>query len=237
MSSERQRRRNSSASDEFDISLMYDDIEKIREIEEEEEKDQNNKLSFAGMMSLIAGGLLLASGALAGLGIINEQIFGFLFAAFIVVGFGALGYGFYKTLKLAFREKELRFPALNVYKKTKPIVEEAKTKTSQKTKTQDNTQRERARAQARYRRRPMSTMYGGRKTLMRSLTNRVFSGVAAGLAEYMGVSATLVRFAFIASLVTLFPLPIFLYLLLSIILPTDYVSEFQERGNSNVRTS
>ncbi|MEM7515118.1 MAG: hypothetical protein AAF388_29595, partial [Bacteroidota bacterium] len=115
----RQRYRRTSSLDEFDTSLMYDDIEKIRELEEEEEKDQNNKLSFAGMMALVAGAALFITGALGGL--LPPDLTGFLMGALPVVGFGALGYGFYKTLKLAFRQKELSFPTLNVYRKTKPI--------------------------------------------------------------------------------------------------------------------
>ena len=61
MARERSRRR-SSIIEEFDTSLMYDDIEKIREAEEEVAKDQGTQLGAAGMMALVAGaGLLLST--------------------------------------------------------------------------------------------------------------------------------------------------------------------------------
>ena len=60
MERESYRRRNAQ-QDEFDLSLMYDDIEKIREREEEEEKDQNGKLGSAGMMAFFAGLAILAA--------------------------------------------------------------------------------------------------------------------------------------------------------------------------------
>jgi len=233
MAQERQRRR-SSIAEEFDTSLMYDDIEKIREREEEEEKDQNGKIGSAGLMAFIAGASLLATGLVAGSLGAFPQLMEFLSNfALPVIGFGALGYGFYKTLKLAFRQKELNFPALNVYRKTRPVAasssraetERESTRTARNTRTY-TTENARARARARQARTYRRT--SKRKVLRRSRTNRVFSGVAGGIAEYLGVSSALVRFALIAASFVAFGfVPMFLYLLFSIVLPANY-DEFDE---------
>lgn len=213
MATERYRRR-SSVADDFDTSLMYDDIEKIREREEDEEKDQNSKLGSAGMMALTAGAALLLAGIFGA--VIPGDFAEALNAILPIIGYGALGYGFFKTMKLAFREKELNFPALNVYRKTKPVpppVNEEKARS----RTQNTN------SSTRYQRRPRT--YGKssqRKTLKRSRSNRVFSGVAGGIAEYAGISAALIRFAFVAALFMGIGMPIFIYLLLSIVLPANY---------------
>lgn len=214
--------------EEFDTSLMYDDIEKIREREEEEEKDQNSKLGSAGMMAFFAGAALLTTGILSSMGLIPFGLAEFLkSAALPVIGFGALGYGFYKTLKLAFRQKELNFPALNVYRKTKPVSApkpktKAKSEESQKSRSRENTAN-----QTGYQRRTRTyRRTSERKSLRRSRTNRVFSGVAGGIAEYVGISAALIRFAFIAGMFMSGGMSVFIYLLLSIVLPANY--DYQE---------
>ncbi|MEZ4774884.1 MAG: PspC domain-containing protein [Bacteroidia bacterium] len=217
MATERYRRR-SSVADDFDTSLMYDDIEKIREREEDEEKDQNSKLGSAGMMALIAGAGLLMVGAFQWA--IPGDFIEALNAILPIIGYGALGYGFFKTMKLAFRDKELNFPALNVYRKTKPVPPPVNEEAARTQNTNSNT---------RYQRR--SRTYdrpGQKKVLRRSRTNRVFSGVAGGIAEYMGISAALIRFAFIAGLFMGIGMPIFIYLLLSIVLPANYDSIAQK---------
>lgn len=243
MARERYSRRRSVA-EEFDTSLMYDDIEKIRELEEEEEKDQNAKLGSAGAMALIAGGGLLSLGLLSGMGIALGDLGQFMQVALTIIGFGSLGYGFFKTLSLAFRQKELNFPALNVYRKTRPVGSSAKntssgantrTKPSQESREESRNKRtrqqtenpyERARQRGTYRReqRTYRRAETGRKALRRSRTNRVFSGVAGGIAEYAGISPALVRFAFIASFFMPFlvAMPVFVYLLLSIVIPNNY---------------
>ncbi|MDX2246287.1 MAG: PspC domain-containing protein [Bacteroidia bacterium] len=212
MATERYRRR-SSISEDFDTSLMYDDIEKIREREEDEEKDQNSKLGSAGMMALIAGAGLLLVGVFQWA--IPFDFMEALNAILPIIGFGALGYGFFKTMKLAFRDKELNFPALNVYRKTKPVPPPVNEEAARAQNVNSNT---------RYQRRPRTYERSNnqKKALRRSRTNRVFSGVAGGIAEYMGISAALIRFAFIAGLFMGIGMPIFIYLLLSIVLPANY---------------
>ncbi len=238
----RERYRDSDSLEAFDTSLMYDDVERIREREEEAEKNENDKLSFAGMMALVAGIGMVAVGILGYL--IPGDITQILSTALPVVGFGALGYGFYKILKLAFRKKELEFPTLNVYRKTNKAKSRpsqsntsssasssrtrTRTTTTESTGTADPREAYRTRT---YRRRTRTGSGQQKKTLSRSRLNRVFSGVAGGLAEYTGVSANLIRFGFIISMFMTAGFPvIFIYLLLSIILPPDYDSSSFDKG-------
>ncbi|MEZ4847627.1 MAG: PspC domain-containing protein [Bacteroidia bacterium] len=223
MATERYRRR-SSIAEEFDTSLMYDDIEKIREREEEEEKDQNSKLGSAGMMALTAGVALLLTGIFQTA--IPLDFTEALMTILPIIGYGALGYGFFKTMKLAFREKELNFPALNVYRKTKPVPPPVKEETSERTfgRTTSTSRNTNTQSNTRYQRRPRTYQRSNqkKKSLRRSRSNRVFSGVAGGIAEYAGISPALIRFAFIASLFMSGMMSIFVYLLLSIVLPTNF---------------
>jgi phage shock protein PspC (stress-responsive transcriptional regulator) len=188
------------------------------------------------MMALVASVGILIVGVLGSS--IPGSLIEFLLPALQIVGFGALGYGFYKTLKLVFRKRELNFPALNVYRKTKPkpktrpaaaTASNTTNSTSTTAASRDEVARLRAEARAKreqertYRRRRRH--YEQKKSLRRSRVNRVFSGVAGGIAEYSGVSAALVRFAFIAGLFMSSGMFIFVYLLLSIVLPTYYDGE------------
>ncbi len=58
--------------------------------------------------------------------------------------------------------------------------------------------------------------------LKRSRKNRVFGGVAAGIAEYMGISPILVRISFILLTIITVGIFILVYLLLTLILPKNY---------------
>ena len=71
--------------------------------------------------------------------------------------------------------------------------------------------------------------------MLLTLTNRVFSGVAGGIAEYTGVSAALVRFAFIAGLFMTGFMFVFVYLLLSIVLPADLDDFFNRDDGREIR--
>ncbi|MEM6264748.1 MAG: PspC domain-containing protein [Bacteroidota bacterium] len=239
-----ERYRSSQQFDErFDTSLMYDDIERIRDREEAVEKNENDKLSFAGMMALIAGIGIVVLGTVGNL--IPLDILEFLSGALPVVGFGALGYGFYKTLKLAFRKRDLNFPALNVSRKTRKrpdTREEARPRpnstsagATSRSRTYQRSEARARRQESRTYRRRQARRQPIKKNLQRSRQNRVFSGVAGGIAEYAGISPALVRFAFIAGLFMSQGMFVFVYLLLSIILPTEFedfqFDEEEERNN------
>jgi len=211
---------------------MYDDIEKIREAEEEVAKDQGTQLGAAGMMALVAGAGLLLTTIFSGTVPVIGELFEALVPILSVIGYLALGYGFFKTMRLAFRKKELNFPALNVYRKTKPAPPPPRTEEKTRTRTEsrtDNTFRNSTRTRPDYRRAETFTS-GRQKGLRRSRSNRVFSGVAGGIADYFGISAVLIRFAFIASLPASGGASIFVYLLLSMVLPTNYDDMFGHRG-------
>ncbi len=221
MATERYRSSSSRLNDDFDTSLMYDDIEKIRNMEEEEEKDQNNKLGSAGMMAFVAGVSILLGALLTSILPSPEPILRMLQVFLPAVGVGALGYGLIKMINLVFRRKELNFPALNVYRKTQPAPK-ANLNTD-RTRSRDNS-RQQARERYRQRSRTYANTNPGRKMLRRSRANRVFSGVAGGISEYTGASVSLIRFAFVAGLFIppFAPMTILLYLLLSIVLPANF---------------
>ena len=211
--------------------MMYDDIEKIREAEEEVAKDQGTQLGAAGMMALVAGAGLLLSTIFSGTIPVIGELFEALVPILSVIGYLALGYGFFKTMRLAFRKKELNFPALNVYRKTKPAPPpraEERTKSRTESRSSESTFRN-TRTRPDYRR-PETFTTGRQKGLRRSRSNRVFSGVAGGIADYFGISAVLIRFAFIASLPASGGASIFVYLLLSMVLPTNYDDMFGAKG-------
>jgi phage shock protein PspC (stress-responsive transcriptional regulator) len=216
-------RRRTTAVDDFDTSLMYDDIEKIRDREQEEEKDQKSKLGSAGMMAFIAGAALMALGVLGGgLGLTGEFWTFLVEGALPVIGIGALGYGFIKMLRMAFREKQLNFPVLNVYRK-----KAATASMGEEVSAPITGQRYQQRQQ--YQQRSRGRQAGtNSKLLKRSRTNKVFSGVAGGLAEYMGISPALIRFAFIATIPITSGMSIFAYLLLSIVLPANFEKQQAE---------
>ena len=64
-----------------------------------------------------------------------------------------------------------------------------------------------------------------RKRLMRSKDNRILAGVIGGLAEYLDVDASILRVIFV--LLTWSGMPILLYILLAIIIPSDKRSRNQ----------
>lgn len=65
------------------------------------------------------------------------------------------------------------------------------------------------------------------KRLIRSVNNRTFMGVAAGVADYFDTDPTIVRLIFaVVALVTMF-MPVFLiYLVLGVVLPQGYTRDF-----------
>lgn len=58
-----------------------------------------------------------------------------------------------------------------------------------------------------------------RKKLMRSKDNRILAGVIGGVAEYLDVDASILRVIFL--LLTWSGMPILLYILLAIIIPSE----------------
>jgi len=64
----------------------------------------------------------------------------------------------------------------------------------------------------------MNTDY---KRLYRSRNNRMFSGLSAGLGQFVGIDPTVVRLIFALSSIFLFPIPIIVYLVMMLIVPEE----------------
>ena len=65
-----------------------------------------------------------------------------------------------------------------------------------------------------------SSATGGSRRLSRSRSDRMLGGVCGGLAQYFGIDATLVRIAFVVSVILPGP-QVLLYLLLWLVIPQD----------------
>jgi phage shock protein PspC (stress-responsive transcriptional regulator) len=200
--------RNQNVFDEYTSNMSLGDMERMAEIEEELVKSESGKVSIAGVMALAAGGGLLllgvlnaALGALFGLTILEG-----LHALLMVAGVFAASYGVIKTIRMVTR-KNLDLPSLSVLRKTV---------------AQNVGQRTEATYQQQNKGSYAPTQQQQDRKLRRSRKERVFTGVAGGLAEYMGISPALVRFFFIFSLFATSGASFFAYLLMSIILPKNY---------------
>jgi phage shock protein C len=62
------------------------------------------------------------------------------------------------------------------------------------------------------------------KRLYRSRSDRMFSGLCAGLGQYIGMDPTVVRALFALSSIFLFPMPIVVYLVMMFVVPEEPVS-------------
>lgn len=196
--------RNQNVFDEYTGNMSLGDIERMAEIEEELVKSESGKISIAGVMALAAAAGLLVVGGLGA--VIGSGFFEVLHALFYVMGAGAAFYGIIKTIRMATR-KNLDLPSLSVLRKT------VAQNVGQKTEATYQQQNRGSYAPAEQEQ---------NRKLRRSRRQRVFTGVAGGLAEYMGISPALVRFFFIFSVFATSGASLFAYLLMSIILPKNY---------------
>ena len=62
------------------------------------------------------------------------------------------------------------------------------------------------------------------KRLYRSRSDRMISGLSAGLGHYIGLDPTVVRLIFALGAVFLFPVPLIAYLVMMIVVPEEPVS-------------
>lgn len=67
-------------------------------------------------------------------------------------------------------------------------------------------------------------MSDGVKKLYRSRSDRLLAGVCAGLGEYLGIDATIVRLVFVLSVFLTFSTSLFLYLVFWLIIPEEPAS-------------
>ncbi|MFN0202847.1 MAG: PspC domain-containing protein [Bacteroidia bacterium] len=205
-----QKFQDSHLADEFSQhNFRFDDMERMQEIEQEMAKSESGKLSLAGLMAIAAAAGLIVAGGLNSL--IGSGLLSFLEGTLMVIGSGAALYGLGKMVKMV-TSKNLDLPALNVLRKTVTANVGQKTKQEAYNKNNLNQQANRGNYN------PAQERTSNWK---RSRRNRVFSGVAGGLAEYMGVSPALVRAFFVIALFTL-PFTFFVYIILSMVLPKNY---------------
>jgi phage shock protein C len=69
------------------------------------------------------------------------------------------------------------------------------------------------------------------KRLYRSRSDRMFSGLCAGLGQYIGLDPTVVRVLFALSSIFLFPMPIVAYLVMMFVVPEEPVSSAVVHGD------
>lgn len=62
------------------------------------------------------------------------------------------------------------------------------------------------------------------KRLYRSRSDRMFSGLAAGLGNYVNLDPTVVRLVFALTSIFAFPIPIIIYLVMMLIVPEEPAS-------------
>lgn len=186
---------------DIDTPQFDEDIEAIREAEKKLNRE-GNSMAIAGGMAFATGlGLLLLQ--IAGAGSIPEWG-----AALLVAGVGAIGFG---TLKLLgkLRKKSLDFPLLRKIKKA--------------------VRQQRSQAQSRQANRNATAGKQGtgvfeetyvRNKLAKSTSNKVFLGICGGIAEYAGISPSLMRLVFLIGLMLSAGVIIPVYLILAIFLPS-----------------
>ena len=59
------------------------------------------------------------------------------------------------------------------------------------------------------------------KRLYRSRTDRMFSGLCAGMGDYIGLDPTVVRLIFALSAIFLFPAPVIVYGVMMLVVPEE----------------
>lgn len=212
----------------FDAATSYGSIEQMKE-QEELEKSESGKLAYAGIAAVAAGSALFLVNQLvwlAGLiGISDAAAMPFLQGMLPAIGFGAIGYGLIKALRLTFRNKQLDFPMLELQRKRVQTAS-AQVNAGNRARTANSYDEAYENTRPDYRR-SKSTQRSNK--LRKSRRNRVFSGVAAGISEYTGVSAGLIRMGFIIGMFFSGGMITFAYLLLSIVLPSSYDDDWQRR--------
>ena len=181
---------------------MMDDLELIREEAPEELERDNRSFMISGIIATLAGiGIFLGMNAdKLGLSAIKEDFFPFV----VMAGIGALSFGLVKGFRKIFRKGNLSLPSLQIRRKTTPN-HKATTKRGGLFSRPANFAREAFR-------RP-------NRKLAKSNSNRVFMGVAGGLAEHSGMSSSLIRLLFIGAFAISGGAAAFIYFALGIFLP------------------
>lgn len=79
----------------------------------------------------------------------------------------------------------------------------------------------------------MSTDY---KRLYRSRSDRMFSGLCAGMGQYVGIDPTVVRVLFALGGIFLFPMPIIIYGAMMLIVPEEPASNVEVTKSEEIQS-
>ncbi len=214
MAKERTYTSNSVFDGEDTSYLGGNDMEHLREIESEAVKTESGKLGLAGLMAMGAAAGLITTSMLSAM--YSFEFWDVLHGTFLVIGMASAIYGTIKTIR-TLRGKTLNMPSLEVLRKN---VAQAQPNVNVGGYNRNQTQAQN---------RNVNTKTSASPTLRRSRKQRVFAGVAGGLAEYMGISPVLVRIAFLISIGVTTGFGLFIYLLLALVLPKNY-DEWRRRN-------
>lgn len=183
---------------------MMDDLELITEEKPEEMKKDNRSFRIAGIVSALAGlGLFLGMNASAfGL----DTLFDAKDAipAILITGIAALGFGLVKGFKRIFRKGNINLPSLQIRRKTPAHI------------SAREGQRQRQQPPAV----PREETFRRNRKLSKSYKEKVFMGVAGGLAEHSGISVSLIRMLFIGAFAFSGGTAAVIYVLLGMFLPS-----------------
>lgn len=207
----------------FDFGTMMDQpgefaLDVVMEEDAKSVKKDSRGFIIAGLLSVLAGaGIIIAANV--------DLTLQNLLPYFIGGGIAALGYGMIKAFRKVFSRKKLNLPSLTLKRK----VQKQSTSTFQQTRNQPNftastaanaarTSFQSAKSAAKAAASTVMEAQKGKK-LGKSYQNKVFMGVASGLAEYAGVNPGLIRLVFIFSFFFSAGLVALLYGFLGIVLP------------------
>ncbi len=183
---------------------MMDDLELITEEAPEELKKDNRAFRTAGLISILAGIGLFVGMNLDKLGlgefISTTQAIPYILAA----GIGALGFGLIKGFRKIFRKKNLNLPSLQIRRKTPAHIS---AREAQQRRTPPAV--------------PRQETFRRNRKLAKSLKDRVFMGVAGGLAQHSGINSSLIRMLFIGLFAISGGTAAFIYILMGMFLPTQ----------------
>ncbi len=185
---------------------MMDDLELITEEAPEELKKDNRAFRIAGLISILSGIGLFIGMNLDKLGLADiisaKAAIPFVLAA----GIGALGFGLVKGFRKIFRKKNLNLPSLQIRRKTPAHISAREAEGRQRKGTPPSI--------------PTQETFRRNRKLSKSNKDRVFMGVAGGLAEHSGINSSLIRMLFIGLFAISGGTAAFIYILLGMFLPT-----------------
>ncbi len=184
---------------------MMDDLELISEEAPEELKKDNRAFRTAGLISIFAGIGLFIGMNLDKLGLADVISAKAAIPYILTAGIGALGFGLIKGFRKIFRKKKLNLPLLQIRRKTPGHISAREAESYQRNPTPPSI--------------PLQETFRRNRNLSKSYKDRVFMGVAGGLAEHSGIPSSIIRMLFIGLFAISGGTAAFIYVLLGMFLP------------------